>query len=72
MMTDPAVAYQPGQNYGTFDRGTQQDIFMKNPNGSVNLGVVWPGVTVFPDWFNSKTQSYVFHTLKPLDHTTNR
>ena len=61
MMTDPAVTYQHGQNYGTFDRGTQQDIFMKNPNGSVNLGIVWPGVTVSPDWFNSKTQAYVIY-----------
>lgn len=42
-MTDPAVAYQPGENYGTFDRGVAQDIFLKNPNGSVQLGVVWPG-----------------------------
>lgn len=42
-MTDPAVAYQPGENYGTFDRGVAQDIFLKNPNGSMQLGVVWPG-----------------------------
>lgn len=42
-MTDPAVAYQPNQGYGTFDRGIEKDIFLKNPNGSLNLGVVWPG-----------------------------
>lgn len=23
-----------------------------------NVGAVWPGLTVFPDWFNSKTQDY--------------
>lgn len=42
-MTDPAVAYQPGAGYGTFDRGTEEGVFLKNPNGTVNLGVVWPG-----------------------------
>ena len=47
-MTDPAVAYQPDQGYGTFDRGIDAGIFLKEPNGSLSLGVVWPGVTVFP------------------------
>lgn len=42
-MTDPAVAYQPGQGYGTYDRGVAQSVFLKNQNGSLNLGVVWPG-----------------------------
>lgn len=43
MMTDPAVGYQPGGDYGTFNRGVAEDIFLKNPNGSMHLGVVWPG-----------------------------
>lgn len=47
-MVDPAVGYSPDTNYPTVDRGLTQDIFMKNPNGSVHLGVVWPGVAVFP------------------------
>ena len=44
LMTDPAVAYQPDQGYGTFDRGINAGIFLKEPNGSLSLGVVWPGV----------------------------
>lgn len=48
MMVDPAVAYQPGQNYGPFDRGTKEDIWLHNANGTVHKGVVWPGVTVYP------------------------
>ena len=43
MMTDPAVAYQPGGQYGTYNRGAEQDIYLKEPNGSVSLGIVWPG-----------------------------
>jgi len=44
-MVDPAVAYQP---YGPYQRGAVDDIFLKRSNGSYWLGVVWPGVTVFP------------------------
>ncbi|KAF8888302.1 glycoside hydrolase family 31 protein [Infundibulicybe gibba] len=54
LMTDPAVAYLPGDGYGPYDRGTQQDIWLKNANGSQSLGLVWPGVTVYPGsyWTN--------------------
>lgn len=31
---------------------------MKESNGSLFKGVVWPGVTVFPDWFDPSTQVY--------------
>ena len=55
MMVDPAVAYQ---NYGAFNNGVNQGIFLKFANGSVYQGVVWPGVTSFPDWFNPDTQAY--------------
>ncbi|KAI9752924.1 MAG: hypothetical protein M4579_005410 [Chaenotheca gracillima] len=55
VMVDPAVAYQ---DYGPFNRGDEQGIFMKNSNGSIFKGVVWPGVTAFPDWFNDNTQAY--------------
>jgi alpha-glucosidase len=43
LMTDPAVAYVPGQGYGPYDIGTQLDLWLKAPNGSTSLGVVWPG-----------------------------
>ncbi|OCH84572.1 alpha-glucosidase [Obba rivulosa] len=58
LMTDPAVAYLPDQGYGPYDRGTAMDIWLKAANGSFSLGAVWPGVTVFPDWFNPDTQGY--------------
>ena len=55
MMVDPAVAYQ---DYPAFNNGAQRGIFMKTENGSIYKGVVWPGVTAFPDWFNPNTQAY--------------
>lgn len=48
-MTDPAVAFLPGEGYGPFDRGDKDDVWLKAANNSSPfLGAVWPGVTVFP------------------------
>lgn len=55
VMVDPAVA---AADYGAYNRGVEQGIFLKEQDGSLHLGVVWPGVTVYPDWFNPATQSY--------------
>lgn len=55
VMVDPAVAYQ---DYPPFNNGVQQGAFLKTSNGSVYKGVVWPGVTAFPDWFAPSTQDY--------------
>lgn len=32
------------------------DAFVKNPDGSEYIGQVWPGYTVFPDWFAPNAQ----------------
>ncbi|KZS89841.1 alpha-glucosidase [Sistotremastrum niveocremeum HHB9708] len=58
LMVDPAVGYQTKEGYPTYDRGVRDDIFLKNPNGSYHLGVVWPGVTVYPDWFHPNITEY--------------
>ncbi|KAJ7778724.1 alpha-glucosidase [Mycena maculata] len=58
LMTDPAVGFLPNQSYGPYDRGTTDDIWLKNANGSQHLGLVWPGVAVWPDWFNADAQAY--------------
>lgn len=55
VMVDPAVAYL---NNSAYANGLSYDIFLKYPNGSLFNGVVWPGVTVFPDWFHPSTQPY--------------
>lgn len=55
LMVDPAVAYQ---QYPPYERGATDGIFLKRANGSFWVGVVWPGVTVFPDWFHTSVQSW--------------
>jgi alpha-glucosidase len=57
-MTDPAIAYLPGEDYGPFNRGAAADVWLKAENGSAFLGAVWPGVTVYPDWFHPEIQNY--------------
>lgn len=44
-MTDPAVAYVEG--YGPYERGVDLDVYLKLPNGSYSLGLVWPGKLFF-------------------------
>lgn len=55
MMVDPAVAYQ---DYPPFNNGVQDGAFMKLSNGSIYQGVVWPGITAFPDWFSQTAQEF--------------
>jgi alpha-glucosidase len=50
MMIDPAIAYQP---YPSFQRAIDMGVLLKEGNGEIHKGVVWPGVTAFPDCTSS-------------------
>ncbi len=39
-------------SYTTFNNGNDTGSFMLNPDGSIYIGEVWPGYTVFPDWIS--------------------
>jgi alpha-glucosidase len=43
----------PSDAYPIFDNGNATDSFMMNPDGSLYIGEVWPGYTVFPDWIGA-------------------
>ncbi|MCJ1439463.1 hypothetical protein MMC27_008857 [Xylographa pallens] len=72
MMVDPAVAYQNysafenGVSAGAFlklgNGSIYQGSYMQSTASEGKLktliGVVWPGITAFPDWFGPNTQSY--------------
>lgn len=47
-ITDLHIAKVPG--YKPYDQGLSQDEFVKNPDGSVYVGKVWPGDSVFPEF----------------------
>jgi alpha-glucosidase len=49
-ITDPHLAQLPGAGYRPYDEGAAADHFVHNPDGSVYVGTVWPGDSVFPDF----------------------
>ncbi|KAH7890254.1 glycoside hydrolase family 31 protein [Phlebopus sp. FC_14] len=44
--------------YDPFTSGSEKDVFVKNPNGSLYIGTGWPGYSAFPDWFGENTQDW--------------
>ena len=50
VITDLHIADLPNAGYKPYDEGAAGDHFVKNPDGSTYVGVVWPGKAVFPDF----------------------
>ncbi|OJA15520.1 hypothetical protein AZE42_11697 [Rhizopogon vesiculosus] len=59
-----AVTVNSTDIYDPFTRGVEEDVWIKNPDGSLYLGQVWPGYTVFPDWFSENILSVWTEGLK--------
>jgi len=58
MITDLHIAERPRQGYTPYDTGLAGDRFVKNPDGSVFVGKVWPGPSVFPDFTTKGARSW--------------
>ncbi|KAH9836846.1 glycosyl hydrolases family 31-domain-containing protein [Rhodofomes roseus] len=59
-IVDAAIAKQVNSTdiYDPYTRGVELDVWVKNPDGSEYVGEVWPGYTVFPDWFSDNIEDY--------------
>jgi alpha-glucosidase len=57
-ITDLHIAKFPDHGYMPYDSGIQGDHFVKNPDGSVYSGAVWPGPSVFPDFTRTQTREW--------------
>ena len=57
-ITDLHIALAPNQGYAPYDSGHAGDHFVKNPDGSEFIGVVWPGPAVFPDFTRAQTRAW--------------
>lgn len=57
-ITDLHIAKLPGQNYAPYDSGVAGNHFVKNPDGSIYTGQVWPGPSVFPDFTRAQTRAW--------------
>ena len=57
-ITDLHIAHAANQGYAPYDSGHAGDQFVKNPDGSEFVGVVWPGQAVFPDFTRAQTREW--------------
>ncbi|KAK9364715.1 glycosyl hydrolases family 31-domain-containing protein [Lipomyces kononenkoae] len=70
-IVDPGIAITNG--YGPYQDGLSSDVFLKWPNGSLFFGQVWPGVTVWADWFHPQAGNWwtneieKFHQIDSFD-----
>ena len=57
-ITDLHIAKVPDGSYPPYATGMQNDEFVKNRDGSVYYGSVWPGLSAFPDFTRSETRKW--------------
>ena len=57
-ITDLHIAHAPSQGYSPYDSGHAGDHFVKKPDGSEFVGIVWPGPAVFPDFTRAQTREW--------------
>jgi alpha-glucosidase len=55
-IVDPGVKKDPG--YAVYDDGVARDVFLHMPDGSLFVGPVWPGPSVFPDFTRTATRTW--------------
>jgi alpha-glucosidase len=58
VITDLHIADLPNAGYKPYDEGAAGDHFVKNPDGSTYVGVVWPGKAVFPDFTQKSSRDW--------------
>ncbi|KAL5118895.1 hypothetical protein ACEQ8H_003218 [Pleosporales sp. CAS-2024a] len=56
LILDPGI--HAVDNYSSYQRGVEQDVFLKAADKSNILGLQWPGVTVWPDWLAPNTEQW--------------
>jgi alpha-glucosidase len=58
IITDLHIADLPDAGYKPYDEGAAGDHFVKNPDGSTYVGIVWPGKAVFPDFTQEASREW--------------
>jgi alpha-glucosidase len=58
LITDLHIRKDPNHGYAPYDSGIKNDMFVKNPDGSVYVGAVWPGESVFPDFTLTRARDW--------------
>ncbi|BAY47427.1 glycoside hydrolase family protein [Scytonema sp. HK-05] len=55
---DPGVKYEPEANYHVFEQGIENDYFVRQADGRLFHGYVWPEKSVFPDFLRSDVRQW--------------
>jgi alpha-glucosidase len=58
LITDLHIKYDPEHGYKPYDTGMASDVFVKKADGSLYVGPVWPGPSVFPDFTLSRVRTW--------------
>ena len=58
LITDLHIKKDPNHGYVPYDSGIKNDVFVRNPDGSVYVGIVWPGESVFPDFTLARAREW--------------
>jgi alpha-glucosidase len=58
LIVDLHVKKDPDHGYAPYDTGIKLDAFVKKADGSLYVGNVWPGESVFPDFTLSRVRSW--------------
>lgn len=58
LITDLHIKKDPNHGYAPYDSGIKGDVFVKNPDGSIFVGKVWPGDSVFPDFTLARAREW--------------
>ncbi|MDT7810490.1 MAG: alpha-glucosidase, partial [Acidobacteriaceae bacterium] len=58
VITDLHIAKLPNAGYAPYDTGVAEDRFVKMPDGSTYVGVVWPGPSVFPEFTQASARAW--------------
>jgi alpha-glucosidase len=58
LITDLHIKKDPNHGYAPYDSGMKSDVFVKTHDGSVYVGTVWPGESVFPDFTLSRVRDW--------------
>jgi alpha-glucosidase len=65
-ITDLHIADAPGQGYVPYNSGVRDDNFLHRADGSVYVGSVWPGPSVFPDFTRAQARAWWGQLYKPF------
>jgi alpha-glucosidase len=58
LITDLHIKKDPDHGYAPYDSGAKEDNFVKRADGSVFVGTVWPGDSVFPDFTLTRARQW--------------